>query len=46
MKIQKSGHGNFDCKYNCKYQVINDFEVHFKKIENATSKTKIKICRK
>ena len=35
-----------DCRYNCKYHRINDFEIHFKEIENSTSKTKIKICRK
>ena len=34
-----------DCRYNCKYHRINDFEIHFKEIENSTSKTKIKICR-
>lgn len=35
-----------DCRHDCKYHGINDFEIHFKKIENSTSEAKIRICRK
>lgn len=35
-----------DCRHNCKYHGINDFEIHSTKIENGTSKTKIRIYRR
>ncbi|WP_296883773.1 hypothetical protein [uncultured Methanobrevibacter sp.] len=35
-----------DCKYNCKYHDINDFEVHFKKIENGNLRQKLRFAEK
>lgn len=35
-----------DCKYNCKYHTINNFEIHSRKIDKSTSDAKIRIYRK
>lgn len=35
-----------NCKHECKYHTINNFEIHSRNIENSTSKAKIKIYRK
>lgn len=35
-----------NCKYDCKYHDINNFEVHTKKIENSTSHSKMRIYKK
>ena len=43
-KIWKWNSSN--CRYNCRYHTLNNFEIHSRDIGNSTSKTKIKIYRK
>lgn len=35
-----------DCKYNCPFHNINNFEIHFKDIEKSTSKAKMRIYKR